>query len=140
LSKRQLSYKKEEQNDRYHGGFARECRCGCCDWRGHGRDYGNVLIPAVKEKAKKYGKIHMLHQFSRDFTSFTLDAIWEDAKISWHTITLERVAVVSDVHRINEEFNIFHFSIPIPVKLYSNDEPDKAKSYLNEDIWNQVYL
>jgi hypothetical protein len=97
-----------------------------------GEDYDNVLIPAITEKIKKHDKIRMLYQISRDFTGLTFDAMREDAKVSWHMTAFEKVAVVSDVHWINDSLKIFKFVIPIPVKLFSNDEFDKAKAWISE--------
>ena len=45
-----------------------------------GEDYDTLLIPAIKDKLKKYKKIRMLFQGSRDFSHLTLGADLEDAK------------------------------------------------------------
>jgi hypothetical protein len=37
-------------------------------------DYDNVLIPAIEDKEKKYGKIRMLYQLGKDFEGFTYEA------------------------------------------------------------------
>jgi hypothetical protein len=58
-------------------------------------DYDNVLIPAIKGKLKKYEKIRILYQTSRDFSHLTYDAHLEDAKVPWHITSIEKIAVVS---------------------------------------------
>ena len=45
---------------------------------------------------------------------------------------LEKVAVVSDVHWINDSVNVFKFIIPVPVKVFSNNELEKAKAWVIE--------
>jgi hypothetical protein len=60
------------------------------------------------------------------------DAYLEDTKVTWHITSIEKVAVVSDVHWINDSIKIFRFIIPISVKLFSNDELDKAKVWVGE--------
>ena len=97
-----------------------------------GEDYDNVLISAINEKLKKFKKIRILYQTSRDFSHLTYDAYLEDAKVTWHITSIEKVAVVSDVHWINDSIKIFRFIIPISVKLFSNDELDKAKVWVSE--------
>jgi hypothetical protein len=97
-----------------------------------GEDYDNVLIPAIMEKIKKYKKIRILYQAGRDFSHLTYDAYLGDAKVTWHITSIEKVAVVSDVHWINDSIKIFKFIIPTSVKLFSNDELDKAKAWVSE--------
>jgi SpoIIAA-like len=48
------------------------------------------------------------------------------------TLSFEKVAVVSDVHWINDSVKVFKFIIPIPVKVFSNSELDKAKAWISE--------
>ena len=97
-----------------------------------GEDYDNVLISAINDKLKKFKKIRILYQTSRDFSHLTYDVYLEDAKVTWHITSIEKVAVVSDVHWINDSIKIFRFIIPISVKLFSNDELDKAKAWVSE--------
>jgi len=97
-----------------------------------GEDYDSVLIPAMKDKLQRHEKIRMLYQLRGDFAHYSLDAYLEDAKVSWHTLSFEKVAVVSDVHWINDSIKLFKVIIPVPVKLFSNDELDKAKAWVSE--------
>ena len=97
-----------------------------------GEDYDNVLIPTMKDKFQRHEKIRMLYQLRGDFAHYSLDAYLEDAKVSWHTLSFEKVAVVSDVHWINDSIKLFKVIIPVPVKLFSNDELDKAKAWVSE--------
>lgn len=95
-------------------------------------DYDTVLIPAMKDKLQRHKKIRMLYQLKTDFVHYALDAYLEDAKVSWHTLSFGKVAVVSDVHWINDSVNVFKFIIPVPVKVFSNSEFDKAKLWVTE--------
>jgi SpoIIAA-like len=97
-----------------------------------GEDYDTVLIPAMKDKLQKYKKIRILYQLNNDFVHYALDAYLEDAKVTWHTLSFEKVAVVSDVHWINNSVNLYKFIIPVPVKVFSNNELDKAKVWVIE--------
>jgi len=97
-----------------------------------GEDYDTVLIPAMKDKLQKYKKIRILYQLNNDFVHYALDAYLEDAKVTWHTLSFEKVAVVSDVHWINDSVNLYKFIIPVQVKVFSNSELDKAKLWVSE--------
>jgi SpoIIAA-like len=97
-----------------------------------GEDYDTVIIPAIKDKLQKYKKVRILYQLTKDFTHCELGAYLEDAKVSWHTLSFEKVAVVSDVHWINDSVNVFKFIIPVQVKVFSNSELDKAKEWLSK--------
>jgi hypothetical protein len=98
-----------------------------------GEDYDNVLIPAIEDKIKKYGKIRMLYQLGQDFMGFTYEAMWEDAKVGiWHLTAFEKIAVVSDVDWIIDAVKIFKFVIPCPVKIYRNETLPEAKAWISE--------
>jgi len=92
-------------------------------------DYDTVLIPAMKDKLQKHKKIRILYQLNKDFVHYALDAYLEDAKVTWHTLSFEKVAVVSDVHWINDSVNVYGLIIPVQVKVFSNSELDKAKAW-----------
>lgn len=97
-----------------------------------GEDYDTVLIPAMKDKLQRHKKIRMLYQLNKDFVHYALDAYLEDAKVTLHTLSLEKIAVVSDVHWINDSVNLFKFIMPAQVKVFSNNELDKAKAWIIE--------
>ena len=97
-----------------------------------GEDYDTILIPAMKDKLQRHKKIRLIYQLNKNFVHYSLDAYLEDAKVSWHTLSFEKVAVVSDVHWINDSVNVFEFIIPVPVKVFSNNELDKSIAWVIE--------
>ena len=98
-----------------------------------GEDYDKMLIPAIEDKIKKYGKIRMLYQLGQDFKSFTYEAMWEDAKVGiWHLTAFEKIAVVADGDWIIDAVKMFKFVIPCPVKTYRNEALPKAKAWISE--------
>lgn len=86
----------------------------------------------MKDKLQWHKKIRMLYQLNKDLVHYALDTYLEDAKMSLHALLFEKVAVGSDVHWINDSVNIFKFIIPVPVKVFSNSEFDKAKAWVIE--------
>ncbi len=98
-----------------------------------GKDYDNVLIPAIEDKLKKHGKIRVLYMLGPDFTGFTAEAMWDDAKIGIkHLTAYEKVAVVSDVVWVVNAMKFFSFIMPCPVKTFGNDRLPEARNWICE--------
>jgi hypothetical protein len=98
-----------------------------------GEDYDNVLIPAIEDKIKKYGKIRMLYHLGKDFTSFTYEAMWDDTKVGiWHLKAFEKIVIVTDVDWIIDAVKVFKFVIPYPVKIFRNEALSEAKAWISE--------
>jgi hypothetical protein len=98
-----------------------------------GEDYDNVLIPAIEDKLKKHKKIRVLYQLGSDFSGFTAEAMWDDAKVGIRHITgFEKIAIVSDVGWIVGAVKVFAFIIPCPVKIFSNEKLSDAKAWVSE--------
>ena len=96
-----------------------------------GEDYDRVLIPAVEDLLTRHKKIRVLYQLGPDFSGFTTEAMWDDAKVGIRHITaFEKIAVVSDVDWIAAAVKIFAFVIPCPVKVFNNEELPKAKAWV----------
>lgn len=98
-----------------------------------GDDYKNVLIPAIDDKIKKYGKVRMLYHMDKELEWFTLNAMLEDVKVGiQHLKEFEKVAVVSDVDWVSSAVEIFKFIIPFPVKTYRNEQLPEAMVWISE--------
>ncbi|MCC4768706.1 STAS/SEC14 domain-containing protein [Methanosarcina sp. DH2] len=98
-----------------------------------GEDYDRVLVPAIEDKAQKYGKIRLLYQLSEDFEGFTDDAMLEDARFGIRHITeFEKIAVVSDVEWIINAVKVFKLVIPGSVRTYRNKDLSEAKAWISE--------
>ena len=98
-----------------------------------GEDYDRVLIPAVEDLLKRHKKIRVLYQLGPDFSGFTTEAMWDDAKVGIRHITaFEKIAVVSDVDWIVAAVKIFAFVIPCPVKVFSNEEYFQARAWVTK--------
>jgi hypothetical protein len=95
-------------------------------------NYEDVMIPAIHEKLKNYRKIRILYQLDENYAHYELGAFLEDAKVTWHTFSFEKVAVVSDVHWIRDGVNLYRLFMPMPIKVFINSELDKAKEWISE--------
>jgi hypothetical protein len=96
-----------------------------------GEDYEKVLIPAIEAKLKTHKKIRFLYHFDKDFTGFTAEAIWDDAKIGLrHLTAFETVAVVTDVRWIVDSVRFFGFFMHCAVQVFSNDKLEEAKQWV----------
>ncbi len=98
-----------------------------------GDDYDNVLIPEIESKLKKFRKLRVLYALGPDFSGFTAEAMWDDAKIGLkHLTEYEKVAVVSDVSWVVGAVKFFSLFIPCPVKVFDNDKLAEAKAWICE--------
>jgi hypothetical protein len=98
-----------------------------------GEDYDNVLIPAIEDRLKRNEKIRVLYQLGQDFSGFTAEAMWDDAKVGIrHLTAFEKIAVVSDVAWIIGAVKIFAFVIPCPVKIFPNEKLSEAKTWVSQ--------
>ena len=98
-----------------------------------GKDYDDVLIPAVDSSLKRHGKIRILYQLSRDFSGFTAEAMFDDAKVGIrHRTSFEKIAVVTDADWISRAVQFFSVFIPCPVKVFGNNDMSGAKAWLIE--------
>jgi len=99
-----------------------------------GKDYEEVLIPAVQEKLQTHEKIRALYHVTKDFESYDFEAMVDDAKAGFMFFSnWEKIAVVSDVEWITNGVKVFSFVVPGEVKTFSNAEIEKAKAWLKED-------
>lgn len=110
---------------------------------GHGKitgdDYERVLIPAIETKFKAHKKIRMLYQLAKDFSGFTAEAIWDDAKIGFaHLTGFEAVAVVTDAQWIRDAVKFFAVFLRCPVKVFTNDELADALTWVATAEWRSV--
>ena len=98
-----------------------------------GEDYDRVLIPALEDLLKRHKRIRVLYQLGPDFSGFTAEAMWDDAKVGIQHITaFEKIAVVSDVDWIVAAVKIFAFVIPCPVKVFSNEAHFQARAWVTK--------
>jgi len=97
-----------------------------------GKDYDDVLIPVFKEKLKKYGKLRLIYQINTGISHFAWSSYLEDVKVSWHMFSFEKVAIVSDIHWIDESVKLFAFMMPMPTKAFTVDRLDEAKAWVSE--------
>ena len=96
-----------------------------------GKDYENVLIPAIEEKLKTHKKIRLFYQLGEDFDRFDLAAMVDDAKVGMkHLSAWEKIAFVSDHHLINGFVKFFGYILPYKMKVFKNSELEEAKNWI----------
>ena len=99
-----------------------------------GEDYEKKLIPAIKTKLQSTNKVSVLYHVTKDFDSYELKAIFDDAKAGLEFFNnWEKIAVVSDIEWILNGVKIFAFTVSGKVKTFHNFEVEEAKKWLLED-------
>jgi hypothetical protein len=98
-----------------------------------GKDYEEILIPALEERIARFGKVRILYTIDPDFSGVTIGAMWSDAKvIARHLNAIEKAAVVSDVRWMINLTKLFSLIMPYPVKAYGKDKSVEAKAWIGE--------
>ncbi|WP_347266072.1 STAS/SEC14 domain-containing protein [Paracoccus sp. (in: a-proteobacteria)] len=98
------------------------------------RDYEERLIPLVRDRAARHGKLRLLMQLGPDFERYSAGAIWDDARLGltyWRSF--ERVAVVSDIAWITGAMKVFAPLMPSEVAIFPNDALEAARVWICAD-------
>lgn len=94
------------------------------------QDYESVLIPAVNNSLKRYGKVCLYYEFGPQFSGFDAGAAWEDFKVGVaHWKDWERVAVVTDVEWIRRATLAFGFLLPGRMRVFTLAETAEARQW-----------
>lgn len=94
-------------------------------------DYAKIFEPLVEEAWQK-GNIRFLYEFGPEFQGFTPGGAWEDAKVGLRAVRLfDGCAIVSDIRWIRESTRFVGFLMPCPVRVFGNQERDKAIDWLS---------
>lgn len=95
-----------------------------------GRDYEDVVVPAVEEALKEHSKLRLIYHIGEGFDGFTAAAMWDDAKVGLkHLTAWEKIAIVTDVDWIETTAKVFGFVMPAEVRLFDDDELDEARAW-----------
>ena len=105
-----------------------------------GYDYEIVLIPAIEAALKTHKKIRLLYQLGEEFQGFSVEAVWDDAKLGLsHLAAFEALAVVTDVVWIIDAVKFFGLLMRCPVKAFKNSQLAEAREWVtNTPAWRSV--
>ena len=96
-------------------------------------EYDKVLLPAIENEVKKYGKVRLLYDVGSDFEKVTRGAMIEDMKVAVENFdSVEKIAVVSDVDWMVDAVEMFKHIMPGKVKAYGNKELSEAEAWISE--------
>ncbi|MGE5276507.1 MAG: STAS/SEC14 domain-containing protein [Acidobacteriota bacterium] len=94
-------------------------------------DYEKVFEPLLEEARREGRRVRFLYQFGPEFEGFTAGGAWEDAKIGLRFMQLfDGCAIVSDANWIRETARVVGFLMPCPVRVFGNQERDRAIAWL----------
>ena len=93
-------------------------------------DYEQVLIPAVRARLDAGEKIRYVYVLGDDFDGWTLEAMWEDAKLGGGDLRAwEKVAVVTDRDWVEHAVKAFGWMMPGDVRVFALADLDAAKEW-----------
>ena len=98
-----------------------------------GKDYEEIMIPAIEEKLKTNPKLKFLYYIDAEFEHYELKAMLDDTKIGLkHFNAWEKMAIVTDLHWIKNGVNVFGFIIPGEIKVFDIIELEDAKAWIQK--------
>ena len=94
-------------------------------------DYEQVFEPVVSEAQRENRRLRVLFELGPEFEGFTAGAAWEDAKMGLRYMRLfDACAIVTDLPWIRESTKLARFMMPCPVRVFGNQEREKAIDWL----------
>jgi hypothetical protein len=95
-------------------------------------DYENVCEPLVDEARQQGRRIRLLCQIGPEFQGVTPGAMWEDVKVGLRALGFfDGCAIVTDIGWIRESTQLVSFLVPWSVRVFGNQELDKAIDWLS---------
>lgn len=97
------------------------------------QDYESVVIPAVNNVYKKYGKINFMLELDTDVKNFSAGAWSDDILMGLkHIAHWHKVAIVSEQSAIKKITDIFGHLVPGKYKGFMLTEIEEAKKWVAE--------
>lgn len=94
-------------------------------------DYEQVIEPLLEMARREGRRVRFVYQLGLDFEGFTPSAAWEDAKVGLRNMRLfDACAVVTDLAWIQDATKLAAFMMPCPVRVFGNQERNKAIEWL----------
>jgi SpoIIAA-like len=95
-------------------------------------DYERVFAPVVAEVRRAGSRLRLLYEFGPAFQRITAGALWADARLGLNYVQLlDGCAVVSDVGWVRAPSRAIGTWMPLPVRVYHNNERDDAIAWLS---------
>jgi hypothetical protein len=95
-------------------------------------DYETVIMSAIESALSTHDRIRLLYQLEPAFTGFTAGAMWDDMRVGMaHRKVWERIAVVTDEGWVAGAIRLFGFTMPCPVRIFSNTEFAEAVNWIS---------
>ena len=94
-------------------------------------DYETVVIPALVKALETRKKLRLYFAVNADFSGIDAGAEWEDLKVGIaHLGHWQRVAVVTDIHWIEQTMRFVHLLLPCPMKMFPTSEDAQARLWI----------
>ncbi len=100
-----------------------------------GKDYEQVLEPAIEAALSESDEIRALVVFDEKFEGYDLSGLWADSRIGLsHWRGFDRLAVATDVGWIATAMRAFAPIAPYPVRVFALKDVDAARLWLRESL------
>ena len=98
-----------------------------------GKDYDEIINPAVEKIYKSKGKINYLLVLDTPLSNYSMEAWFKDALLGFVYFTeWRKIAIVSDMKGIRNFTHVFGKLIPGCTKGFSMNELEDAKNWISD--------
>ena len=94
-------------------------------------DYEAVLVPAIVKALETRKRLRLYLAAPPGFSGIDVGAAWDDLKLAiGHRASWERVAVVTDIHWIEQATRFYNTFIHCPMKTFVTAEAAQARRWI----------
>ena len=99
----------------------------------HGKDYRDVIDPALEQAISQFGRVRLLYLLGDEFAGYTLPAMLDDAAVGTRDWShMSRIAVVSETEWVRAGVHAFAWMVPGRIHVYSVSQRSEAEAWLAE--------
>jgi hypothetical protein len=99
-----------------------------------GRDYRDVLIPAVNAALAQHPKLRVYYEITPTFSGIDAAAVWEDCRVGiMYWSRWRRMAVVTDAGWVRRAVQAFRFLMPGRLRVFPGHEAAAARRWLLDE-------
>ncbi|MCB1621467.1 MAG: STAS/SEC14 domain-containing protein [Thiothrix sp.] len=94
-------------------------------------DYEQTLTPLIDSKLENHEHLNLLAVMDSAFESYTLGAMWDDARLGFmHLTNFRRIAIVTDINWIRLSTRFFSPLMPAEVQVYELNQLEQARTWV----------
>jgi hypothetical protein len=96
-----------------------------------GKDYEEVLLPAIKNRLRQYEKVSLLYVLGFEFRAFDVGVEWAETFLETGYLSdVKKLVVISDLEWVEKGVKLMSIFVPCPVRLFGEERFTEAKAWV----------